>query len=112
MAWAPYSSTVFAAVTSDGKIVVYDLFVNKYEPICQQLIFQKGKTKLTHISFNPVYPIAVLGDDKGFVTSVKLSPNLRKAMHPKEASKGAENEIAKFDKLLALVREPSEKDKS
>jgi len=112
VAWAPYSSTVFAAVTSDGKIVVYDLFVNKYEPICQQMIFQKGKTKLTHISFNPVYPIAVLGDDKGFVTSVKLSPNLRKAMHPKEACKGPENEIAKFDKLLALVREPSDKDKN
>lgn len=108
VAWAPYSSTVFAAVTSDGKIVVYDLFINKYEPICDQLIFQKGKTKLTHISFNPVYPIAVIGDDRGYVTSVKLSPNLRKALHPKELAKGPENEIAKFDKLLALVREPTE----
>lgn len=109
--WAPYSSTVFAAVTSDGKIVVYDLSVNKYEPICQQLIFQKGRTKLTHISFNPVYPVVVVGDDRGYITSVKLSPNLRKAMHPKEVAKGPENEVGKFDKLLALVREPSEQEK-
>ena len=112
VAWAPYSSTVFAAVTSDGKIVVYDLYINKYKPICDQLIFQKGKTKLTHISFNPVYPIAVIGDDRGYVTSIKLSPNLRKALSPKEASKGPENEIAKFDKLLTLVREPTDKDKN
>ncbi|XP_057303702.1 dynein intermediate chain 2, ciliary-like [Hydractinia symbiolongicarpus] len=108
VAWAPFSSTVFAAVTTEGKIVVYDLNVNKYEPICDQMIVQKGKTKLTHISFNPVHPIAILGDDRGYVTSVKLSPNLRKALHPKERAKGPENEIAKFDKLLSLVREPTE----
>ena len=32
VAWAPYSSTVFAAVT-DSKIVVFDLFVHKYRPL-------------------------------------------------------------------------------
>ena len=37
VAWAPYSSTVFAAVTIDGRAVVFDLSVNKYSPICNQV---------------------------------------------------------------------------
>ena len=37
IAWAPYSSTVFAAVTQDGRVVVFDLSVNKYNPICNQV---------------------------------------------------------------------------
>uniref|UniRef100_A0A672HCR3 Dynein, axonemal, intermediate chain 1, paralog 2 n=1 Tax=Salarias fasciatus TaxID=181472 RepID=A0A672HCR3_SALFA len=78
VAWSPYSSTVFAAVTTDGTVHVFDLSVNKYEPICQQPVVPKKKTKLTHIEFNPIYPIVIVGDDRGFVTSLKLSPNLRK----------------------------------
>ena len=77
-AWAPYSSTVFAAVTADGKVFVFDLNINKYEPICEQTVVQKKKTKLTHIAFNMTYPILIVGDDRGNVTSLKLSPNLRK----------------------------------
>lgn len=38
----------------------------------------KKKTKLTHIEFNPIYPIIIVGNDRGYVTSFKLSPNLRK----------------------------------
>ncbi|VDL96027.1 unnamed protein product, partial [Schistocephalus solidus] len=62
--WAPYSSTVFAAVTSDGYVHVYDLNVNKYEALCKQLVVQKRRTKLTHIAFNPIYPILICGDDR------------------------------------------------
>ncbi|KAJ3214547.1 cytoplasmic dynein with WD40 domain [Dinochytrium kinnereticum] len=76
VAWAPYSSTVFAAATSDGKVFVFDLNENKYEPICEQQVVKKAK--LTHISFNPFEPIILVGDDKGTVVSMKLSPNLRK----------------------------------
>lgn len=64
VAWAPYSSTVFAAVTADGKVFVFDLNVNKYEPICDQSVAQKKKSKLTHIAFNQWYPIIVVGDDQ------------------------------------------------
>ncbi|XP_022094744.1 dynein intermediate chain 2, ciliary-like isoform X1 [Acanthaster planci] len=113
VAWAPYSSTVFAAVTADGKVHVFDLNINKYEPICEQAVVQKKKTKLTHITFNPNHPIILVGDDRGYVTSLKLSPNLRKVPKDKkgvELQRGPEQEIAKMDKLLALVREPSNKD--
>ncbi|XP_073412792.1 dynein axonemal intermediate chain 1 isoform X1 [Dendrobates tinctorius] len=112
VAWAPYSSTVFAAVTTDGKIHVFDLSINKYEALCQQTVVAKKKTKLTHIEFNPIYPVIIVGDDRGHVICLKLSPNLRKMPKEKkgqEAPKGPEVEVAKLDKLLALVREPDDK---
>lgn len=112
VAWAPYSSTVFAAVTADGKVHVYDLNINKYEALCEQAVVQKKKTKLTHVSFNPVHPIIIVGDDRGYVTSLKLSPNLRKMPKVKKGEQApdkTETEIAKMDKLLALVREPDNK---
>ena len=46
------------------QVHVFDLNVNKYEAICEQLVTPKKKTKLTHIAFNPKYPIIVVGDDR------------------------------------------------
>ena len=45
VAWAPYSSTVFAACTADGKIFVFDLNINKYEALAEQTVVQKKRTK-------------------------------------------------------------------
>merc|ERR1719506_1014686 len=75
VAWSPYSSTVFAAVTSDGKVHVFDLAENKHEPLCEQKVVKRAK--LTHVSFNRKDPIIVVGDDRGGCNSLKLSPNLR-----------------------------------
>lgn len=36
VAWSPYSATVFAAVTAEGKVFIFDLNINKYEPLCVQ----------------------------------------------------------------------------
>ncbi|KAM6104944.1 dynein axonemal intermediate chain 1 [Pterocles gutturalis] len=112
VAWSPYSSTVFAAVTTNGKAHVFDLSINKDEALCTQLVVAKKKNKITHIQFNPVYPVVIIGDERGHVTSLKLSPNLRKMPKEKkgqEVKKGPEVEIAKLDKLLNLVREPESK---
>jgi dynein intermediate chain 1, axonemal len=76
IAWAPYSSTVFAVCTSDGKVSVFDVAQQKHKPMCQQKIVKKAR--LTKIVFNPKHPILLVGDDRGCVTSLKLSPNLRK----------------------------------
>eukprot|EP00735_Rhodelphis_limneticus_P000953 TRINITY_DN11489_c0_g1::TRINITY_DN11489_c0_g1_i1::g.10810::m.10810 TRINITY_DN11489_c0_g1::TRINITY_DN11489_c0_g1_i1::g.10810 ORF type:complete len:676 (-),score=212.66,sp/Q16959/DYI2_HELCR/53.04/0.0,WD40/PF00400.27/2.9e+02,WD40/PF00400.27/0.0002,WD40/PF00400.27/18,WD40/PF00400.27/3.8e-06,WD40/PF00400.27/0.073,WD40/PF00400.27/8.6e+02,TT_ORF2/PF02957.10/0.25,TT_ORF2/PF02957.10/4.8e+02,TT_ORF2/PF02957.10/2.8e+02 TRINITY_DN11489_c0_g1_i1:228-2057(-) len=76
VSWAPFSSTVFAAVTADGKVHVFDLNENKHEALCEQKVVKKAK--LTHVVFNPKHPVILIGDDRGAVTSLKLSPNLRK----------------------------------
>lgn len=62
--WAPYSSTVFAAVTNDGKVHVYDININKYKPMCIQNIVNFRRNKLTRIAFNRKLPIIYVGDDK------------------------------------------------
>ncbi|CAF5100078.1 unnamed protein product, partial [Rotaria magnacalcarata] len=37
------------------------------------MVVQKKRTKLTHITFNQHYPILLAGDDRGNITSLKLS---------------------------------------
>lgn len=105
VAWSPYSSTVFAAVTSDGKVHVFDLAENKHEPLCEQKVVKRAK--LTHISFNQSDPILIVGDDRGGVNSLKLSPNLRKIHAPRNAEGEVEadhdpiqHQVEKMKKLL------------
>ena len=64
IAWAPYSSTVFAAVTLDGKVHVFDLNVDKYHAICSQQVVPRKDARLNHISFNPCSPIIIVGDSR------------------------------------------------
>ncbi|KAK9878542.1 hypothetical protein WA026_022439 [Henosepilachna vigintioctopunctata] len=107
--WAPYSSTVFAAVTSTGKVLVFDLDINKYKAICEQAVVPKKRNKLTRLSFNNKIPVIIVGDDKGSVISLKLSPNLRVMCKPTKKQQHLDQSVLqcmKMDKLLALVREP------
>ncbi len=105
MAWAPYSSTVLAAVTTDGRVHVFDLSVDKYAPLCAQHVARKGK--LTHIAFKRLDPIVIVGDDRGAVTSYKLSPNLRKALKGKRMPD--EQQVEALDKVLDSVKEVAAK---
>jgi len=91
VAWATFSSTVFVAVTADGKVNVFDLNENKHEPLCDQKAVKKSK--LTHVSFNPIEPILLVGDDKGWVNTLKLSPNLRKITQPDKENPKTQQEI-------------------
>jgi hypothetical protein len=38
-AWAPYSSSVFAAVTDDGQVHIFDLAQNRQLPLCVQKVW-------------------------------------------------------------------------
>ncbi|XP_020281477.1 dynein intermediate chain 2, ciliary [Pseudomyrmex gracilis] len=107
--WAPYSSTVLACVSNDGKVTVFDLNVNKYRPICSQQVVSKRKNKLTRLAFNNVLPFIIVGDDKGTVNTLKLSPNLRIKVKPTKKQlhlSQTELESMKLEKLLSFVREP------
>ena len=76
ISWAPYSSTVFAAVTSEGKLYVYDLNQNKHTHICDQSTTKRAKA--LHVAFNYEDPIILVGDERGGVVSFKLSNSLFK----------------------------------
>ena len=84
IAWAPYSSTIFAAVTVDGKasfkvsqlskkililtrilqVHVFDLHLDKYHPICSQPVVPRKKARLNHVAFNAHHPIIIVGDSR------------------------------------------------
>ena len=53
---------------------------------------------MTKIAFNPKLPVLLVGDDRGCVTSLKLSPNLRK-----EQKDGLEGEIDKLTKIMEIA---------
>jgi dynein intermediate chain 1, axonemal len=106
--WAPYSSTVFAAVTTEGRVYIFDLNVNKYKAICSQQVVPRKKNKLTRIVFNTKLPFIIVGDDKGTSTILKLSPNLRLACKPPKKMQWLDQhtlQIQKLERLLSLVRE-------
>ena len=74
--WAPYSSTVFAAVTSNGMLFVWDLWQDKHSHLCAHRAIKNQKA--LHLTFNYEDPIILVGDDRGGVNSFKLSNSLRK----------------------------------
>ena len=113
VAWAPYSSTVFALVTGDGAIGVFDIQLNKYRHICRQKVITSGEGGLNRIACNTQEPIVVVGDTTGHIHSLKLSPNLRKrskeaqaAVRNKERKKFLEMETRKLDQIVNQVMEP------
>jgi dynein intermediate chain 1 len=69
VAWAPFSATTFALVTNDGKLRLYDLSVDKHEPIGEDYVHIDKKKdrpiKPTHLAFNPREPILAVGDESG-----------------------------------------------
>jgi len=76
IAWAPYSSTVFSAVTSEGMLFVWDLSQDKHSYLCKHPAMKKAKA--LHVSFNNEDPIILVGDERGGVNSFKLSNSLFK----------------------------------
>jgi dynein intermediate chain 1 len=81
--WAPYSSTVFSAVTSSGNLYVWDLKQEKHTYMCEHPAMKKAKA--LHVSFNKSDPIILVGDERGGVNSFKLSKALTVGpLEPKE----------------------------
>lgn len=101
--WAPYSSTVFAAVNSDGKLYIYDLNEDKHSFLAEHQALKKAKA--LHVSFNPVDPIILIGDEKGGVSLFKLSAALSEGpMKPEPEKKDKGDKDEKDDKPKAPVK--------
>mmetsp|Transcript_7002 Transcript_7002/g.10042 ORF Transcript_7002/g.10042 Transcript_7002/m.10042 type:complete len:134 (-) Transcript_7002:13-414(-) len=108
--WSPFSSSIFSAVTSDGKVNVFDLVVNKHEPLCEQKVVKRAK--LTRCRFNCKENVLIVGDDRGGTNALKLSPNLRQLHIPQNHDGNMdENSVDlmkmqrdKMENLLASLR--------
>ncbi|CAG0922872.1 unnamed protein product, partial [Notodromas monacha] len=108
VAWAPYSSTVIAVVTGNGDVLVFDLAEDRFSPICVQKVTKWKRSRCTTIAFNPVDPIVSVGDNRGTVVILKLSPNLRKKPKPVKNMGGVDDnqgppEERKLRALLAML---------
>ncbi|XP_045108688.1 dynein intermediate chain 2, ciliary-like isoform X3 [Portunus trituberculatus] len=108
--WSPFSSSVFVAVTDEGRVYVYDLFLRRCRPLCVQSLLQRRRVAATSVAFNPFHPIVVVGGERGHLVALKLSPNLRK---PHKDAKGAdaqrlrELELYKMERLIATSNNTS-----
>ncbi|KER31499.1 hypothetical protein T265_02269 [Opisthorchis viverrini] len=111
VAWAPYSSSVFATLTFEGRVEMYDLMFSKTQPIATHLIgCAKFPVKGTRLSFNPILPLLFVGDSRGDVITLKLSPNLilrrvlstKKQLPTEEKTQVLEEERKKLRKLINL----------
>lgn len=108
--WAPFSSTVFSAATADGFVHIFDLHVNHHRAIYKQRAISSLQDNTpTRQAFNPDHPILVVGDKRGKITALKLSPNLR--IPAKASKKDAVDqrtlEIRKLEKILSFMRPQS-----
>ncbi|CAE7350302.1 unnamed protein product [Symbiodinium necroappetens] len=114
VAWAPYSSTTFAAITSEGAggstsgvVHLYDLHVDRNNRICEQKVVKRAK--LTHVAFSSSEPIIIVGDDRGGVNTLKLSPNLRAGVVRTEDTDPNltdwDLQIQKMEHLMEMVTE-------
>lgn len=122
VAWAPWSSTVFAAITNDGKLRLYDLAVNKHEPVGETRVCKQKKPSLkdkdkvnpdkpphmpTHLAFNPRDPVLSVGTNYAVLKILKLTSSQHR--FPKHDEIDVSAEIQKLDRLLILPERPEER---
>ena len=90
---------------------VYDLYENKQDPLCIQKVVKRAR--LTKARFNKNEFILIVGDDKGGVNSLKLSPNLRNIHLPKgeEESENNNNGEQEEEGFQAIDVEQVQKEK-
>lgn len=108
--WAPYSSTVFSAVTSAGMLFVWDLNQDKHTHLCEHLAMKKARG--LHVCFNQTDPIILVGDERGGVNSFKLSTSLNQGplvYEPTKEDKEKETENTVYPSTLELEQKKMEK---
>lgn len=65
LCWSPFSSTVFSVTTTtDCRIIIYDLDVNVYEPVHDQLVHSPDEYRLTRLAFDKRVPMVMIGSSK------------------------------------------------
>ncbi|XP_069959879.1 dynein axonemal intermediate chain 1-like [Cherax quadricarinatus] len=106
--WATYSSSVFVAVTDDGCVHVYDLFIRTTQPMCTQRLLHRRQLTVSSVALSPRYPLVLVGGERGYLLILKLSPNLRKiCTNPKNVEEVPikDLELSKIERLISVNKE-------
>ena len=96
--WSPFDACVFAVVTADGRLRLFDLAANKHEAVGEIKVGKKAK--LTRVAFSSADNIVCVGDDRGVVSVVKLTA-MRKAKEG-GGKVDAIEEVRRLDRLLIM----------
>lgn len=91
IAWSPWCSTIFSAVTVNGDMKFFDLNQNRKTHIYDK---KYQDTPINHICFNKFEYVFLTGNDKGKVRMWKMAESLRETIDKKEEE--AKQEEKKF----------------
>ena len=81
VAWSPWCSTIFAAVTIEGEMKFYDLNRNRKTHIFKETY---SKMAINHIAFNQKEYVFLTGNDRGKVRLWRMAEVLRQTIDKEE----------------------------
>ncbi|XP_050736135.1 dynein axonemal intermediate chain 1-like isoform X2 [Eriocheir sinensis] len=104
VAWSPFNSSVVVALSDEGRVYVYDLFMRRAKPLCVQSLVQRRRAAATCVSPSPSHPVLLVGGERGNLICLKLSPNLRRVSKDTKSADertAREIELSKMERLIA-----------
>jgi WD40 repeat protein len=69
IAWSPQHATLFASVSTSGRLEIWDLEFSVLDPAINHVVLDR---QLTAVHFGTTSPTVLTGDDYGAVTVYKL----------------------------------------
>lgn len=64
VAWSPFNSSVVVALSDEGRVHVYDLFMRRAKPLCVQSLVQRRRAAATCVSPSPSHPVLLVGGER------------------------------------------------
>ena len=81
IAWSPWCSTIFSAVTIEGEMKFFDLNRNRKKEIFKDTY---SKMAINHIAFNSFEYVYITGNDRGKVRLWRMAESLRQTVDQAE----------------------------
>ena len=94
--WCPDNSTVFASVTGDGRLDVWDISVSTLDPVSTV----KTEERFSSVAFSNNSPVIVVGHHGGVVDVYSLKGSLAEPM-----GRTVAQQVASLERVTATVQD-------